>query len=166
MSSNKNAKLQKWLKRLISEEIIAHDLYIGSVLVCKPDQRNMINDMFVDIANDELDDHAKNMIEWAMANGYDVPFKYKDYEKYASEASVKQFNALKSGEDADYYVDEAIKAETDAISSYEEALQMEDIPADLLPTLTRNYYDELEHIDDLNSLKIACQAGLDYIYTS
>ena len=70
MANKKNSDLQKWLKRLISEEMIAHDLYIGSVLACKDDQRDMIRDMFVHIAEDELDDHAKNMIEWALENGY------------------------------------------------------------------------------------------------
>lgn len=166
MSNNKNSKIQKWLKRLISEEIIAHDLYVGSVLVCKADQRRMIQDMFNHIAEDELDEHAKCLIDWAVANGYDVPFKYKDYEKCAAESTVKQFNALKSGEDADYYVDQALKAEVDAIASYEEALRLEDVPEDLLPLILRNYYDELQHVDDLDSLKLACEAGLDYVYTS
>ena len=163
MASNKNSKL---LKKLISEEMIAHDMYVGSVIACKDKQRDMIRDMFIHIAEDELDDHAKNLIEWALSNGYDVPFKYKDYEKYAGEATVRQFNTLKSGEDADYYIDQALKAEEDAIASYGEALQMEDMPPDLLPILTRNYYDELEHLEELNSLKIACEAGMNYIYTS
>jgi hypothetical protein len=76
---------------------------------------------------------------------------------------VKQFNALKSGQDADYYVDQALKAEQDAISSYEEALQ-EDLPMDLIPIVTRNYYDEIEHLDQLGTMKIACQAGMDAVY--
>lgn len=95
MESEINTKVQKWIKKLISEEIIAHDLYMGSVMVCDKDQVGMINEMFVHIAEDELAEHAKEMIGWAIQNDYDVPFKYKDYEKYASESVVKQFNALK-----------------------------------------------------------------------
>lgn len=37
MSNSKNNKVQKWLNKLISEEVIAHDMYVGSVMACKAD---------------------------------------------------------------------------------------------------------------------------------
>ena len=163
MKTKIDKTVQKWLRRLISEEIIAHDMYIGCVMTCKKDQQDMIRDLFVEIAVDERDEHAKDMIEWALANGYDGPFKYKDYERYACDATVRQFNGLKSDQDSEYYVDQALKAEQDAIKSYEEALQ-DDLPLDLIPIVTRNYYDEIEHLDQLGTMKIACQAGMDAVY--
>lgn len=165
METEKNKTVQKWLRRLISEEMIAHDLYVGSVMACKPEQRDMFRDKFIEIAVDERDEHAKDMIDWALANGYEVPFKYKDYERYASDKTVRQFNALKAERDADYYIDEALKAEQDAIASYEEAPQ-EDLPLDLIPILTRNYYDEVQHLEDLSTMKIACDAGMQVVYCS
>ena len=162
MATEKNKTVQKWLKRLISEEMIAHDMYVGCVMTCKKDQVQMIRDLFLEIAVDERDEHARDMIDWALANGYDVPFKYKDYEKCASEATVKQFNALKADQDSVYYVDQALKAEQDAILSYEEALD-EELPLDLVPILTRNYYDEVQHLEQLGTMKIACEAGMDLV---
>lgn len=79
---------------------------------------------------------------------------------------MKQFNSLKYGQDAEYYVDQGIKAERDAIASYEEAINSGDIPDDLFPCILRNYYDEVQHLEEFGSVKLACQAGLDYIYTS
>ncbi len=104
-------KVQKILKKLISEEYIASDFYTGCVKSTCKCQAKLFGEMFIDIALDEVNDHAKKLIDWAIDNDYDVPFKYKDYEKFAEPKVVKQFNALKAGQDAKYYIDEAIKSE-------------------------------------------------------
>ena len=84
--------------------------------------------MFVEIAVDELDDHCKKLCDWAIANDYSVPFKFKDYEKFAEKKTVEQFNSLKEEQEASYYVAEAIKSEEEAIKSYNEALEYDDLP--------------------------------------
>lgn len=145
-------KIQKMLNRLISEEIIARDFYNGCINACN--KSDFFKDDFEKVAEDEFEDHAKNMIDWAKENGYSVPFKYGDYEKYADEECVKQLKNLKKDEEIGYYLSEAVKSEVNAIKSYEEFVWNNDIPMDLKGILLRNYYDELEHLD-IFQLKIA-----------
>ena len=116
-------KIQKLVNKLISEETIAHDFYIGCIMAVDKDEVCCIENIFVETANDELNDHCKSLVKWAKDNGYDVPFKYKDYEKEASPSVVKQYRDLKTKQSAKFYIEEAIKSEHDAIASYEEALK-------------------------------------------
>lgn len=156
-------KVQKILNKLISEEVIANNFYIGCIAAACKCQKTIFNDMFVEIAEDELDDHCKKMCEWAQANDYSVPYKFKDYEKFAGKNVVDQFDKLKDDQEASYYVEEAIKAEEDAIKSYEEAMKYEELPQDLNAILLQNYYDELEHHENLSTLKMAVDGQVDLI---
>lgn len=150
-----DAKIQKILNKLISEEVIANNFYVGCIAAACKCQRSVFGEMFVEIAVDELDDHCKHLCEWATANDYSVPFKFKDYEKHAGKSVVDQFNDLKEDGEASYYISEAIKSEEDAIKSYDEALAYEDLPQDLNAILIQNKYDEIEHLENLSVLKNA-----------
>lgn len=154
-----NPKVQKLLSKLISEEQIASEFYRGCIKATCPCQSAEFGSIFSEIAKDELDDHAAKLIAYAIENDYDVPFKYKDYEKYAEDKVVKQFNALKTGEKTKYYISEAVKSEELAIKSYDEAIHTEDIPYDVVSLLYQNYYDELEHYSKLKILEDALKAG-------
>lgn len=156
-------KVQKILNKLISEEVIANNFYIGCIAAACKCQKAMFNDMFVDIAIDELDDHCKKLCDWASANDYSVPYKFKDYEKHASKSVVEQFDKLKDDQEASYYVEEALKSEKDAIQSYEEAMKYEDLPQELNAILLQNYYDEIEHHENLQTLKMAVDGQVDLI---
>ena len=57
-----------------------------------------------------------------------VGYNVKDYEKFAEKKTVEQFNSLKEEQEASYYVAEAIKSEEEAIKSYNEALEYDDLP--------------------------------------
>lgn len=142
---------QKILEKLISEERIAVDFYMGALNNVKPEQRALIHDKFKEIALDEKHDHFKKLVKFATLNGYEVPFKYKDFEKFASKKTVNLFNSLKVGEDALYYIEKAIESEKDAIASYEKALS-EEFVFELQAVLLNNYYDELEHLEELELL--------------
>ena len=72
-------KIQKTLNKLISEDIVAKDIYIGAIMAASSDEGCKFTELFAHIAKDELEDHAKNLICWAKANGFAVPFKYTDY---------------------------------------------------------------------------------------
>lgn len=163
-----NSKIQKILNTLISEEIVATDFYSACTKATFKDQVDKFGKMFVDIANDEKLDHASALIKFAIDNDYDVPFKYKDYEKYANEKMFKLFNNLKSGEKTKYYIEQAIKSEELAIESYTEAMKIEDTPYELYQILMQNYYDEIEHLSKLNTLADALKAkvNLKYIPTT
>lgn len=149
-----DAKVQKVLKKLISEETIAHDFYVGCIAATCTCQSQHFAKVFCETAKDELDDHCKKLVEWAIMNDYDVPFKYKDYEKFADEKVVKQFNSLKQGQDAFYYIQEALKSEQFAIESYEEALKIE-MPYELHAIILQNYYEEFEHLQTLQTMVFA-----------
>jgi hypothetical protein len=87
----------------------------------------------------------------------------KDYIKYAPECN-KQLDKIKMYEDPLYYIDEAIKSEQFAIASYEEVLQdTTNIPYELNAIMLQNYYDELEHLDDLMVMKYAIEAGAELV---
>lgn len=154
-------KLQDILNKLISEEVIANQFYIGCIKAACKCQKTVIREMFIDIAVDELDDHAKNLIQWAEYNDYSVPYKFKDFEKYAAKTVVKQLDQLKDDQEAAYYVAEGLKSEEDAIASYKEAMEYEDVPQDLNAIFLQNYYDEIEHHENLATLKNAIDAGAD-----
>jgi len=142
---------QKVLNKLISEERIAVDFYLGSLSNINPSQRYAIEEKFTKIGIDEKNDHLKKLIQFANKFGYEVPFKYKDFEKYASKKMVSKFNGLKNGEDALYYIEKAIESEKDAINSYEEVMKDEYV-FDLQPIILNAYYDEIQHLQDLELL--------------
>ena len=152
-------KIQKLVNKLISEETIAHDFYIGCIMAVDKDEVCCIENIFVETANDELNDHCKSLVKWAKDNGYDVPFKYKDYEKEASPSVVKQYRDLKTKQSAKFYIEEAIKSEHDAIASYEEALKHKHLPYELYSIILNNYYDEEEHLEKFQTLLTATEAN-------
>lgn len=153
----KTPSIQRILNKLIAEEIIANMFYNGCIYEAKEIAVDAFQKLFSEIADDELYDHYAQLKKWALDNGYDVPFKLKDLEKYA-DACVKQLNALKSAKKLAYYIDEAIKSEQDAIKSYEAALKTDDLPYDLNAIMLQNYYDEVSHLDNLTFLKYAIEA--------
>ena len=88
---------------------------------------------------------------------------YKEHSKAAIidifKMAMAEFNSLKKNKDAAYYVTEAIKSEKDAIESYEEALKLiDELPYELYSIIQGNYYDEVEHLNNLHTLEIANSA--------
>ena len=152
--TTKIPSVQRALNKLIAEEFIAGMFYNGCLLAAAKVSNEAFCKLFAETAADELNDHLLHLKKWAILNEYDVPFKLKDYEKYAENA-VKQLNNIKKDKDLDYYIDEAIKSEQDAIASYEEALKDDNIPYDLYAIMQQNYYDEIDHLESLNFLKYA-----------
>lgn len=150
---------QKILNKLISEEVIAANIYMGAVNNVKPEYLKFIADKFSEIAKDEMEDHWKSLVNFAKMYGFEVPFKFKDIEKYASSKMVAKLNHLKNKEDGLYYVQKAIESEHDAIQSFEEAMQS-DYMYDLQPILLKCYYDELQHLEDLELLMKCMSIGV------
>lgn len=151
-------RIQKTLNKIMSEEMLAHMFYMGCIVATCHCQSSEFAKMFTEIAEDELNDHFMHLKEWALFNDYEVPFKMKDYIKFA-EADVKRLDSLKNDQDAIYYVNEAIESEKNAIESYNEAMQDDAIPYDLNALLVQNYYDECDHLEQLSVLKYALEAG-------
>lgn len=156
---NYNPKIQKALNKLISEEIIAREQYIGSIVATCTCQAAEFAQIFEGIANDEYDDHYKKLVAYAIANDYDVPFKWKDYEKHAEPKLFKILNSLKSGEKTKYYIQKALDAEKLAVESYGQIAQDQDLPYDFTSICWQIYYDEIEHVSRLEILNDALEAG-------
>lgn len=154
MHKNETTSVQKTLNKLISEELIAGMFYNGCILAVGQTIDKAFYKLFTEIASDELNDHLAHLKAWAVENDYHVPFKLKEYEKYANK-SYSQLNRIKLDEKVIYYIDEAIKSEEDAIKSYEEAMEDDNIPYDLYAILQQNYYDEVEHLDKLTFIRYA-----------
>lgn len=89
-------------------------------------------------------------------------FKSKDLAKAAPEC-FEQVEKLKDGQDALYYIEEAIKSEKFAIASYAKALENESNPYELDALLLHNYYDELEHLERLVTMKNVLEAGAELV---
>lgn len=154
-----SSKIQDILSKLISEEQIAHDFYIGCTVATYQEEAEQFKKMFIKIADDELNDHCRKLTEWAIDNDYDVPFKYKDYEKYADKKVFRSVESLKTSEKAKFYIDKSIEQEEIAIASYAEAIKttelVEELPYSLYEILMQNYLDEKEHLSKLQLLKEA-----------
>ena len=156
---NYNPKIQKALNKLISEEIIASEQYIGSIVATYTCQSSEFAQIFEDIADDEYDDHYKKLVAYAIANDYDVPFKWKDYEKHADPNAFRLLSSLKTGEKTKYYIEKAVESEKLAVESYMQIAQDPDLPYEFTSICWQIYYDEVEHLSKLAILNDALAAG-------
>lgn len=165
-------KVQDMLSKLISEEMLANMTYRNAIMAgfdvdkMPVDNFKTLNKPFQTIADDELSDHHRALVAFAFTYGYEVPFQDKEFKKFASEKAWKGYDGMKRGQDAMYYIDLMIDLEKDAIKSYEDAMKVSDVPYELYTILQKNYYDECEHLDDLNTLKIVAEAGADLAWTN
>lgn len=156
---NYNPKIQKALNKLISEEIIASEQYIGSIVATCTCQSSEFAQIFEGIADDEYDDHYKKLVAYAIANDYDVPFKWKDYEKHADPKAFRLLSSLKTGEKTKYYIEKAVESEKLAVESYMQIAQDPDLPYEFTSICWQIYYDEVEHLSKLAILNDALAAG-------
>lgn len=158
-------KLQDAVRKLISEEYFAYQLYLFSKMAVKKEDRGVLFDLFTTIATDELDDHMKMLIDWCVEYNVDVPCSEAEFKKYADKKVSRQVLQLKKNKDAGYYLDEARKSEELAIASYKEVLNGEDVCqfTDLQSILWKIYYEEAEHLRDIDTTNIAYDAGDDLV---
>ena len=103
----------------------------------------------------------KNMINFALAYGYDIPSTFAEFKKYADKEDVKLFENFKKGKDAAHYLKLSLEAEERAVKSYEEIMEgIDDLVffPELQMILKNNYYDEVEHLDSFKFLKYTIDA--------
>lgn len=136
-----------------------------ATMAADPESVDVIADLFNQTAKDELDDHMAELVKWCREYGYDVPCSDKEFRKEASKDLIKLLDNMKKKQDAGYYLDLAAKSEELAIATYKDALGIKGICqfTDLQATLWHIYYDEEQHLRDINSTKAAFDAGVDMI---
>ena len=163
---NYSEKVQKALNKLISEWFAGNTYMLFASALDRTDRNyTAVKEAFVDTAVDELQDHMKSMLDFALAYGYDIPSTFQEFKKYADKEDVKLFESFKKGKDSAHYLKLAIEAEERAIKSYEEVIEgIDDLAllTELQAILKNNYYDEVEHLDSFKFLKYTIDAQLDY----
>lgn len=155
---NKNdIKIEKMIKKLISEEYFAGQLYFLFTLALRRNSKEDIDfkNVLLETSTDEIDDHMKNLIIAARTYGFDVPVSCPEFKIFAGKADVKAFEHIEKDCDLIYYVDQALESEKRAIASYAEALELEGIEnyPNLRVVILNNYYDEVEHLETFSFSK-------------
>ena len=154
--------VQAAIDKLASDEWFAGNIYKLFAIAVKNEDRAKIADEMLDIANDELDDHLKSIVTFALQNGFAVPTAYNEMKKFADYADVKLFETCKKQQDALFYIEQGIESEKRAIEAYEKyvndyefAYQFQDFKL----ILQNNYYDEIDHLKKLEFMKYTLEAA-------
>ena len=158
-------KVQDTLNKLISDEWFAGNIYKQFVFMLKPEDRSLLEETLIDVANDELDDHFASLVDFAAKNGYDVPSSYNDMKKHADLEDVKLFEKCKAKQDINFYIDKSLASEERAITTYEKYVNDEFFKfnaPDLDLIIRNNYYDEIDHKEKFNFAKSQIEAWLQY----
>lgn len=111
-------EVQAAINKLISDEWFAGQTYRQFILLVKDDDRSKIAGEMIEVANDEIDDHLRSLIEFALSYGFSVPSTYNEMKKLADKEDVKLFEDCKKDQDAKFYINKAIEAEKRAIDTY------------------------------------------------
>ena len=148
----KDKKVQDALNKLISDEWFAGNVYKQFVVLVNQKFKPQIEDLMLETADDELNDHYASLVAFAKHNGYDVPSTYSEMKKYADKTDVKLFESCKKDQDALFYLNEGVKSEKRAIETYEKYVDNEDLKCEpnLEVIIKNNYYDEQQHLEDFN----------------
>lgn len=149
-----NKTIQKHLNKLIAEEFTASLLYKAlaeNIEMFFKKENDSVVSILKDIAHDEYSDHYKALTTWALDNDFVFPVSYTELEKNSEKCS-KQLNSINKKTDIKTCIKIAIQSELDAIESYEEAIKEKEIPYELNTICVHNYYDELEHLNKLQTV--------------
>ena len=162
--AKKDKKVQDALNKLISDEWFAGNIYKQFVVLASNKARAQIEQLLLETADAELNDHYASLVTFAKQNGYDVPSTYSEMKKYADKADVKLFESCKKDQDALFYLNEGIKSEERAIETYEKYVDNEDLKCEpnLEVIIKNNYYDEQQHLEDFNFAIESIQAFARY----
>lgn len=131
-------------------------MYKQFVLLVKPEDRHLICEKMVETASDELNDHYRSLVQFAVDNKLEFPANYVEMKKLADREDVRDFESCKSGKDAMFYVEKAIASEERAIESYKKVLddyQLVNINQDFKLIAMNAYYDEVQHLKDFTFIK-------------
>ena len=157
----KDTKVQKALSKLVSDEWFAGQTYRQFILLVKPEDRSKIAGEMLDVANDELDDHLRSLVDFGLSYGFSVPSTYNEMKKEVSKEDLKLFEDCKKGQDAEFYLDQAIEAEKRAIETYQKYVDDYEFAHELQDfklIVRNNYYDEIDHLEKFKFMKDSLEA--------
>lgn len=146
---------QYHLNKLISEEILAFEIYkiIQTNLIGTDRRVKAIRKSLEEIANDEYEDHALKMIDYAVKNNLPFPFDNTDYLKYAGNTVKEVFKSIPHTSDPLILTSLITTLEQDAIESYNASIMAAENDPDfsekLYSIIVHNLKDEVEHFDTM-----------------
>ena len=105
---------------------------------------------------------------FAKTHDFNIPATYKEFIKFADPIDVKQFESFKNGKTIEYYLDEAIKSEENAIKAYTDALNEiekydSEAAYDFSLILNQILFDEVEHLQTFTFIKTQLDAFNEYM---
>ena len=154
--------VQNAINKLASDEWFAGNMYKQFVLLVKSEDRSKIAGEMLEIADDEIDDHLKSIVEFALSYGFSVPSTYNEMKKLADKEDVKIFENCKKNEDALFYIQKGIEAEIRAIETYQKYVDDYEFAhyfQDFKLIVSNNYYDEIDHLNKLKFMKDTLEAA-------
>lgn len=160
-TNKKDTKVQNALNKLISDEWFAGQMYKQFIIAVDSVERSQIESQMTDTAIDELADHMKNLIDFAISYGFNVPATYNEMKKYADKDDVKTFETVKTGQSAIFYVKKAIESEKRAIQTYQKYVDDYEFAHDfqeLKIIIQSNYFDEIDHLDNFEFIQKSLDA--------
>lgn len=140
-------KMHETVKRLIADEFIAWQQYYLMNTATGSVSNNPLKDLFLEIAEDELEDHYLKLVRWCQMNGLDVPVTLSSIKESANDGFFK----VEYADSLFNYIRIAVKSEDGAIKAYDEAIKLAhqlQYP-DLEGILKSIYDDEVEHLEKL-----------------
>ena len=164
MEDENKKNIQKMLDKLISDEWFAGNVYKQFVLLIDPQQATTIEELMLETAQDEIDDHLANLANFAARNGYSIPATYGEMKKFADKEDVKLFEKCAKGKDALFYIEEALKSEQRAIEVYDKYVDEDQLNAvpELQMIIKNNFYDEIDHFKNFKFAKESIEAMKQY----
>ena len=148
--------VQAAIDKLVSDEWFAGQTYKQFILLVKDEDRSKIAGEMLEVADDEIDDHLRSLVEFALSYGFSVPSTYNEMKKEVSKEDLKLFEDCKKGQDAMFYIEKAIEAEKRAIETYQKYVDDYEFAHDFQDfklIVQNNYYDEVDHLEKFEFMK-------------
>ena len=153
--------VQEAINKLAADEWFAGQIYKQFILLVKHEDRSKIAGEMLEVADDELDDHLRSIIEFALSYGFSVPSNYNEMKKLADKEDVKLFENCKKNENALFYIEKGIEAEERAIQTYQKYFDDYEFAhffQDFKLIVQNNYYDEIDHLKKFQFMKNSLEA--------
>ena len=137
------------LRSILSEEYLANEMYRMAYFAMSGKKQHLLQDVSMENAKDEFDDHFTNLMNWMQSNGVEVVTSRDEMVKLA-QCTLFHF---KEGASTIEVLDSLILSEQEAISHYEDVLDMGGVKYDLHVMLAGFLKDEREHLKALMDIR-------------
>jgi ferritin-like protein len=132
---------------VLSDEFLAAEFYKLAELAMKGNKQHRLSEIAHENAEDELEDHFKNLSEWMQSKGIKV---VTNHDEMLDITNGSVFT-VEDGDSTSDIVDKLIQSEEEAIEAYEDLIPDTDL--DLRVMLCGFLKDEREHLKALTDAR-------------